>query len=300
MREGDKNGRWVGKVPYVCPQCGTRMMLTPRQAEKNALKGRTCSRACAANRRRGRKTGTNPAAAKRMRENNPMKRPEVAAKMGATLKESYASGKLDNLREKLREAGRSNITAYNISDKGRARSRQHMIHNNPMRDPEVARKVSDTRKALFASGEWTPPWKGRSRPDATARMTSDRNPMKDPETRRRTLQKIVASHQRNGISQGERNVRDALEILRVNYIQQLMIEGPQTYFLDFFLPDISICIEYDGHSNHYTEQGIAKDKRRDAYLSKIGIKTIRIHRDTAFIGIENLAGVITKRLADEN
>jgi len=306
MREGSKNGRWIEKVPYVCPHCGKVLMLTPRQAERNTGKKRMCSRACAGAERRGKKRGPNPEAAKRMRENNPMKRPEVAAKQVASLKESYASGKLEDLRAKQRERGKTERCArlreYTRSEEGRSRARRHMIENNPMSDPEVAKKVSGTRKALFASGEWTPPWKGRHKPDAVERMSSDRNPMKDPETRRKTLRKIIASHQKNGISQGERNVRDALEALHTNYIQQFMVDGPKrSYFLDFFLPDNKYGIEYDGHSGHYTEEGIARDKARDDHIrSLMGIRILRIHRDTAFIGIESLAAVIAKGLADES
>lgn len=49
--------------------------------------------------------------------------------------------------------------------------------------------------------------------------------------------------------------------------------GP--YILDFYCPSAKIGIEVDG-IQHQTEEHIAHDKRKDAYLTKEGIRVIRV------------------------
>ena len=44
--------------------------------------------------------------------------------------------------------------------------------------------------------------------------------------------------------------------------------------MDFYCPAAKLVIELDG-SQHYEEDGRAKDKERDSYLSGIGITVIR-------------------------
>ena len=284
VREGSSNGRWAGRVKYICPYCGKVLLLTPGKAAKYEEEKKACSRPCANKKMTGKKHGPKPGVAKHMRENNPMKRPEVAAKVAASMTAAFASGKLEELRDKMRVSGTANLVAYNKSDACREHSKVRMTNHNPMHDPEVAKKVSETRKALFASGELTPPWLGKSKPDAVARMSSDRNPMKDPDIRRETLRKAVATFRANGSSKGSRIVRNVLEHLGLNYIQEFEVSGPtRSFFLDFYLPDCQCAIEYDGHSRHHTPEGQQFDRERDQWVSDhFGIRTIRIHRDTVF------------------
>jgi len=112
------------------------------------------------------------------------------------------------------------------------------------------------------------------------------NPMKNPKIRHKTLRKIVATWIRNGrSSKGEQQVRASLSRLGYNFVQQAIVPGPKrNYILDFLLPDQHCCVEYDGHSRHYTEKGKRDDKGRDKWiLCKYKIRTVRIHRDMAFI-----------------
>lgn len=46
------------------------------------------------------------------------------------------------------------------------------------------------------------------------------------------------------------------------------------YILDFYCPEHRLCIELDG-SQHYTVDGIANDKERDAFLRSLEIKVLR-------------------------
>ena len=198
VREGSSNGRWVDKVEYVCPYCGKVLLLTPNKAAKYEEEKRACSRPCANKKMTGKKHGPKPGVAKYMRENNPMKRPEVAAKVSASLTAAFASGRLEELRDKMRVAGTANLIAFNKSDACREQSKARMTENNPMFTTSTAKKVSNTLKARFASGELTPYWLGKRKQDAVDRMSSDRNPMKDPDIRRETLRKAVATFRANG------------------------------------------------------------------------------------------------------
>ena len=235
-----------------------------------------------------------------MRKSNPMKNEKTAAKMAKSLKASFASGKLEGLRKKLSIAASRNITKYNKSEVCRNRVSARMKKNNPMHDSDVREKNRQTWKRRLQSGKIVPYWLGRKKPDATERMSGPGNPMKDPDIRRRTLQKIVKSWIENGkISEGEIHVKSALEFLGVDFVHQSVIPGPNREFImDFFLPNERVCIEYDGHSKHYTRKGIEFDKNRDRFLSdEYDIQTLRIHRDQAFIPQVALANHIRKSVA---
>lgn len=229
---------------------------------------------------------------------NPMQRTNIAKKMSQTLKARYASGELDGLRKMFAKIGRKNLIAYNKLPSTREAVSNRMKKNNPMHNPETAAKVGETRKHLYKQGILVPPARGKPRPDVAERMSSEANPMKNPTIRRLTLQKIVRSWKKNGrISQGENKVLEALRGLKLNFIHQAVISGPKrNYILDFMLPDYSICIEYDGHSNHYTNKGIADSIQRDKWVLKhYGIQTVHIHRDEAFIPMESLQSIIVKK-----
>ncbi len=62
--------------------------------------------------------------------------------------------------------------------------------------------------------------------------------------------------------------------------------GP--YILDFLCVSAKLAIEIDG-SQHFTDQGIRKDKIRDEYLKNHGVEVMRF--PTVEV-IENLEGVL--------
>ena len=47
------------------------------------------------------------------------------------------------------------------------------------------------------------------------------------------------------------------------------------YIVDFYCPTLKIAIEIDG-IQHYSQEGIEKDKIRTKYLNSIGIQVVRI------------------------
>ena len=62
------------------------------------------------------------------------------------------------------------------------------------------------------------------------------------------------------------------------------------YITDFYCPKSKLIIEIDG-GQHLSEQGKKKDKIRDDYMSKIGLKVLRFSDNEIF---KNLEDVIDK------
>ena len=62
------------------------------------------------------------------------------------------------------------------------------------------------------------------------------------------------------------------------------------YITDFYCPKSKLIIEIDG-GQHYSEQEKKKDKIRDDYMSKIGLKVLRFSDNEIF---KNLEDVIDK------
>jgi very-short-patch-repair endonuclease len=62
------------------------------------------------------------------------------------------------------------------------------------------------------------------------------------------------------------------------------------YIVDFYCPKGKLIIEVDG-GQHYSEEGNRKDKAREDYLKKIGMRILRIP-DTEVLN--NLEGVVEK------
>lgn len=226
-----------------------------------------------------------PATAFNMSKHNPMQDLKTAKKMSKSLKKGYASGKLDLLKRKLSKSGRQSIIACNKSEEQRARVRERMIKHNPMCNAKVAAKMGETRKRLFREGLLIPPALGNPRPDVSIRMLSEENPMKDKEIAKRALAKGRQTLlQKGNISEGQLRLRKLLVKLNMNFVEEMPIDGPKRiYLLDFYLPDLNLCLEYDGHSQHYSSKGKKRDKCRDKYLKRYhGLETLRIHRDLPF------------------
>ncbi|UCB52350.1 MAG: endonuclease domain-containing protein [Candidatus Zixiibacteriota bacterium] len=62
------------------------------------------------------------------------------------------------------------------------------------------------------------------------------------------------------------------------------------YIVDFYCPKTRLVIELDG-SQHYGEEGMKRDKERDAYLKNVGLKILKFSDREVF---ENLNGVLEK------
>jgi len=66
------------------------------------------------------------------------------------------------------------------------------------------------------------------------------------------------------------------------------------YIVDFYCPKTKLIIELDG-GQHYGEEGMRKDMKRDAYLKNIGLKILRFLDREIF---ENLHGVLERIYGD--
>ncbi len=62
------------------------------------------------------------------------------------------------------------------------------------------------------------------------------------------------------------------------------------YIVDFYCPKTRLIIELDG-GQHYREEGIRKDKKRDAYLKNMELKILRFSDREVF---ENLNGMLER------
>ena len=63
-----------------------------------------------------------------------------------------------------------------------------------------------------------------------------------------------------------------------------------SYIVDFYCPKAKLIIEVDG-GQHYNEEGNRRDKAREDYLKKLGMKILRIPDTEVF---KNIEGVIEK------
>ena len=73
-------------------------------------------------------------------------------------------------------------------------------------------------------------------------------------------------------------------------------EGP--YILDFYCPQIRLCIELDGHE-HFTSVGDAQDDIRTEYLLRYhGIQTLRFENSDIFNHTEGVIGIIGETIQE--
>jgi len=62
------------------------------------------------------------------------------------------------------------------------------------------------------------------------------------------------------------------------------------FIVDFYCAKANLVIELDG-GQHFTEEGEAKDIKRDDYLKQLGLKVLRFSDNEVF---ENIEGIIEK------
>ncbi len=61
------------------------------------------------------------------------------------------------------------------------------------------------------------------------------------------------------------------------------------YVLDFYCPEIRLAVEVDG-ADHFEDDKLLKDARRDAFMAEKGIRTLRVLATEVF---QNMDGVLT-------
>jgi very-short-patch-repair endonuclease len=81
-------------------------------------------------------------------------------------------------------------------------------------------------------------------------------------------------------------------LANVKFRRQFPIEN---YILDFYSPDIKLCIEADG-GQHYTEDGKQQDEEREKVLAGLGIKVIRFSDRDILTNVEGVCEVIFRAI----
>jgi very-short-patch-repair endonuclease len=67
------------------------------------------------------------------------------------------------------------------------------------------------------------------------------------------------------------------------------------YILDFYSPELKLCIEADG-GQHYTTEGEQKDEIRTKTLRDLGIQVLRFNDRDILLNIEGVCEVIQKAI----
>ncbi len=103
-------------------------------------------------------------------------------------------------------------------------------------------------------------------------------------------------------SQELRNNMTDVERLLLSKLRMRQLKGMQfyrqriigDYIVDFYCPKANLIIEVDG-GQHYSEEGMAKDQKRDEFLQASGFKVLRFSDREV---LENLEGLL--RMVYEN
>ena len=91
------------------------------------------------------------------------------------------------------------------------------------------------------------------------------------------------------------NLLKGKQVMSMKFRRQHSV-GP--YILDFYCPQIRLCIELDGHE-HFTSVGDALDDIRTEYLIRYhGIQTLRFENSDIFNHTEGVIGIIGKTIQE--
>lgn len=66
------------------------------------------------------------------------------------------------------------------------------------------------------------------------------------------------------------------------------------YIVDFYCPELKLAIEIDG-ATHSAEEEIKRDKEKENFLRRFGIKTMRYNNVVVYYEVESVIGDIYKR-----
>jgi very-short-patch-repair endonuclease len=86
------------------------------------------------------------------------------------------------------------------------------------------------------------------------------------------------------------------QIAGVKFRRQFPIEK---YILDFYSPELKLCIESDG-GQHYDESGLQRDQERTSVLTSLGVNVLRFNNRDVLINIEGVYDVILRAVEEKN
>jgi len=109
-----------------------------------------------------------------------------------------------------------------------------------------------------------------------------------------TRLKQISRHLRSNMTDAEKLLWSKLRAKQLKGRQFYRQRIIGDYIVDFYCPQANLIIELDG-GQHYTDEGIKKDKMRDNYIREQGYKILRFSDREIF---ENLEGVIERIYGD--
>jgi len=100
--------------------------------------------------------------------------------------------------------------------------------------------------------------------------------------------KAFSRQLRNNMTDGEIRLWSKIRGRQLKELQFYRQKIIGNYIVDFYCPKANLVIEIDG-GQHLEEDGIRKDKERDAYLNNLGLRVLRFSsRDV----LKNTDGVL--------
>lgn len=229
--------------------------------------------------------------------------PEVVAKRTLAVKKAFQN---EETRKKHREAVKNALHRKDVNQRLREGQRRGWAdpiirekRKQTMNKPEVKAKLSEATKRAFQDPETrqriiNASTKGKNTPEAKKRFSeAAKRRMADPEIKRRILAKWHHSPKRKAerievarragiasiLKQAKENtsiekaVAEVLQQLRIEYVAQKPL-GP--FVVDFFIPKAKLVIECDGDYWHNLPEMKERDKRKDGWLRKQGVRIVRI------------------------
>ena len=107
-------------------------------------------------------------------------------------------------------------------------------------------------------------------------------------------QTAIRKELRNGSTSAESTLWLSLKGRQVEGMRWRRQFGVGPYVLDFYCPQLHLCIELDG-AQHYTIQGGENDLQREEWLLKEhGIRTLRFENKDIFINHEGVIEYVRK------
>ena len=185
---------------------------------------------------------------------NPQQLEEIKEKTNNTLLNRYGCIGFDGkLGEKSKQTIKKKYGEINIM---KVEKFKFKADKNPLRNPEVAKKVSETKKGQPS------PHKGKTYEEIMGKEKAKQ--------RKKELKRSGAL----GQSLTPRISAPQLKLFKMvkeKYPTAILEYPILDYCLDIAVPELKLCFEYDGSYWHDPE----KDKKRDEVLQEMGWKVIR-------------------------
>ncbi len=105
--------------------------------------------------------------------------------------------------------------------------------------------------------------------------------------------KMPSRELRNTMTESERVLWQRLRSRQVQGVQFYRQKPIGRFIVDFYAPSAKLVIEVDG-SQHYEEDGLQRDKERNAYLSAFGLRVLRFNNRQVLMEIDAVMDVIDR------